>query len=93
MPSRSIRTTQGNIAYKQTDIFLLTFTENAAVQLKDVLHTLLGFLTNEHRRTFDISKMALCTAHSICQSIIADRRFAKGGARKLYQLLKLREVQ
>src|SRR5690606_9821911 len=49
--------------------------------------TLLGVVTNETGQPFDISKMALGTVHSICQSIITDRRFSEGGARKHPPLL------
>ena len=66
---------------KPEEIFLSTFTEKAALQLKDGLRTLLGLVTNETGRPFDISKMALGTVHSICQSLITDRRFSEG-ARK-----------
>jgi DNA helicase-2/ATP-dependent DNA helicase PcrA len=69
------------------DIFLSTFTEKAALQLKDGLRTLLGVVTNETGQPFDISKMALGTVHSICQSIITDRRFSEGGARRHPPLL------
>ena len=72
---------------KPEDIFLSTFTEKAALQLKDGLRTLLGVVTNETGQPFDISKMALGTVHSICQSIITDRRFSEGGARKHPPLL------
>ncbi|HRG20495.1 MAG TPA: ATP-dependent helicase [Saprospiraceae bacterium] len=72
---------------KPEDILLSTFTEKAALQLKDGLRTLLGVVTNETGQPFDISKMALGTVHSICQSIITDRRFSQGGARKHPPLL------
>lgn len=67
---------------KPEEIFLSTFTEKAALQLKDGLRTLLGIVTNETGRPFDISKMSIGTVHSICQSLITDRRFSAGGARK-----------
>lgn len=67
---------------KPEEIFLSTFTEKAALQLKDGLRTLLGIVTNETGRPFDISKMSLGTVHSICQSLITDRRLSTGGARK-----------
>jgi DNA helicase II / ATP-dependent DNA helicase PcrA len=72
---------------KPEDIFLSTFTEKAALQLKDGLRTLLGVVTNETGHPFDISAMALGTVHSICQSIITDRRFSEGSARKHPPLL------
>lgn len=67
---------------KPEEIFLSTFTEKAALQLKEGLRSLLGLVTNETGRPFDISRMSLGTVHSICQSLIVDRRFSEGGARK-----------
>jgi DNA helicase II / ATP-dependent DNA helicase PcrA len=72
---------------KPEDIFLSTFTEKAALQLKDGLRTLLGLVTNVTGQPFDISNMAIGTVHSICQSLITDRRFSEGGARKHPPLL------
>ena len=67
---------------KPEEIFLSTFTEKAALQLKDGLRILLGMVTNETGQPFDISKMALGTVHSICRSLITDRRFSEGVTRK-----------
>jgi DNA helicase-2/ATP-dependent DNA helicase PcrA len=67
---------------KPEDIFLSTFTEKAALQLKEGLRSLLGTVTNETGKPYDISKMALGTVHSICHSLISDRRFSKDGERK-----------
>ncbi|QNA46464.1 UvrD-helicase domain-containing protein [Lacibacter sediminis] len=64
------------------EIFLATFTEKAAQQLKDGLRTLLGTVTNLTGKPYDISKMSLGTVHSICQSLITDRRFSSGRVRK-----------
>lgn len=64
------------------EIFLSTFTEKAALQLKDGLRSLLASVTNETGRPFDISGMALGTVHSICNTIISDRRFAPEGQRR-----------
>jgi DNA helicase-2/ATP-dependent DNA helicase PcrA len=64
------------------DVFLSTFTEKAALQLKDGLRTLLGVVTNITGQPFDISGMALGTVHSICQKLITDRRFSESGTRK-----------
>lgn len=63
------------------DIFLSTFTEKAARQLKDGLRSLLGFASNFTNKPYDISRMYLGTVHSNCQSIIADRRFSMDGTR------------
>jgi DNA helicase-2/ATP-dependent DNA helicase PcrA len=64
-------------------IFLATFTEKAAHQLKDGLRTLLGMVTNETDQPYDISGMAIGTVHSICQDILVDRdrRFSEDGIR------------
>lgn len=63
------------------DIFLSTFTEKAARQLKDGLRSLLGFASNFTNKPYDISRMYVGTVHSNCQSIIADRRFSNDGTR------------
>lgn len=65
------------------DIFLATFTEKAAHQLKEGLRALLGIVTNETGQPYDISGMSIGTVHSICQEILIDsnRRFADGGVR------------
>ncbi len=63
------------------DIFLSTFTEKAARQLKDGLRGLLGFASNFTNKPYDISRMYVGTVHSNCQSIIGDRRFSVDGAR------------
>jgi DNA helicase-2/ATP-dependent DNA helicase PcrA len=63
------------------EIFLSTFTEKAALQLKDGLRSLLGHVTNVTGTPYDISGMALGTVHSICLSIFSDRRFSDSGDR------------
>lgn len=62
-------------------IFLATFTEKAAHQLKEGLRGLLGMITNETGQPYDISGMAIGTVHSICQDILLDRdrRFSDFG--------------
>lgn len=57
------------------DIFLSTFTEKAAKQLQDGLRNLLGMITNETGKPFDISRMSIGTVHSLCQKLLVDRRF------------------
>lgn len=64
------------------EIYLSTFTEKASLQLKEGLRSLLGMVSNETGKPYDLSKMALGTVHSICQTLITDRRFSPGGARK-----------
>ena len=67
---------------KPEEIFLSTFTEKAALQLKDGLRTLLALVTNETKQPFDISKMSIGTVHSICNSIIGNREFSPDRARR-----------
>jgi DNA helicase-2/ATP-dependent DNA helicase PcrA len=67
---------------KPEEIFLSTFTEKAAAQLKDGLRSLLGMVTNRTGKPYDISGMALGTVHSICRKLITDRRFSKDASRR-----------
>lgn len=67
---------------KPEEIFLSTFTEKAALQLKEGLRSLLGIVSNETGRPFDISQMSLGTVHSICQKILTDRRFSDEPTKK-----------
>ncbi len=62
-------------------IFLSTFTEKAAKQLRDGLVSLLGLVTNHTGRTFDTSKMYVGTVHSLCNRMLTDRAFSPGRAR------------
>ncbi|WP_432772692.1 ATP-dependent helicase [Francisella salimarina] len=64
-----------------SEIFLATFTEKAAKQLKDGIEDLLGMVTNITDKPYDISQMTLGTVHSICRKLISDRRIT-GGERK-----------
>jgi len=56
-------------------IYLSTFTEKAARQLKEGLRGLLGLASNFTGRPYDISQMYVGTVHSLCQRLIMDRRF------------------
>ena len=58
------------------EIFLSTFTEKAAGQLKEGLRTLIGAVTEATDRPYDISRMYVGTVHSLCRMILADRRFS-----------------
>lgn len=60
---------------KPEEIFLSTFTEKAALQLKEGLRSLLGMVTSLTGTPYDLSKMYVGTVHSLCQKILADRRF------------------
>lgn len=56
-------------------IFLATFTEKAARQLREGMRTLLGAVTNVTGLSYDVERMYIGTVHSLCQRLIADRRF------------------
>src|SRR5262249_44317160 len=66
---------------KPEEIFLSTFTEKAAFQLKQGLQSLLGLITNLTGQPFDLSKMYLGTVHALCQKLLADRRFSEDRSR------------
>ena len=55
-------------------VFLSTFTEKAALQLREGLQSLLGIVTNKTGGSFDLSQMYIGTVHSLCQRILVDRR-------------------
>ncbi|MCG3154007.1 MAG: ATP-dependent DNA helicase Rep [bacterium] len=60
---------------KPEEIFLSTFTEKAALQLKEGLRSLLSIATKSSGVPYDLSKMYVGTVHSLCQRILTDRRF------------------
>lgn len=72
---------------KPEEIFLSTFTEKAAHQLKEGLRALLGLVTNHNGRPYDISKMYVGTVHSLCQKMIADRRLSEDRRRSAAPVL------
>jgi DNA helicase-2/ATP-dependent DNA helicase PcrA len=59
---------------KPEEIFLSTFTEKAAHQLKEGLRTYLGIVTNLTSQPYDLSSMYCGTVHSLCNRMISDRR-------------------
>lgn len=59
---------------KPSEIFLSTFTEKAALQLKEGLQSLLGFVTSIIGQPFDLSTMYIGTVHSLCRRIINEKR-------------------
>lgn len=61
---------------KPEEIFLSTFTEKAALQLREGLRGLLAVATQYNGKHYDISKMYVGTVHSLCQKILTDRRFS-----------------
>jgi DNA helicase II / ATP-dependent DNA helicase PcrA len=63
------------------EIFLSTFTEKAATQLREGLRELLGEVSNLTRQPYDLGEMYVGTVHSLCQRIAADRNFSPNRAR------------
>jgi DNA helicase-2/ATP-dependent DNA helicase PcrA len=61
---------------KPEEIFLSTFTEKAAFQLREGLRALLGAITTKTNIHFDISNMYVGTVHSLCRRLVTDRRFS-----------------
>jgi len=59
------------------EIYLSTFTEKAATQLKEGLRSYLGQVSNITGQQYDISRMYIGTVHSSCRSILSDRRFSR----------------
>ena len=56
-------------------LFLSTFTEKAADQLREGVRALLGAVTNETGQPYDVERMYVGTVHSLCQRLLSDRRF------------------
>lgn len=67
---------------KPEEIFLATFTEKAALQLRDGLRALLGMVTNKTDLSYDLGRMYIGTVHSLCQKILSDRKFALDRSRQ-----------
>ena len=63
------------------EIFLATFTEKAALQLKEGLQGLLSIASKYTHTPYDIAEMYVGTLHSLCQKLLSDRRFSEGMAR------------
>src|SRR5262249_30230429 len=51
-------------------IFLSTFTEKAALQLREGLRTLLTLATEHTGCAYDIGKLYVGTVHSLCQRLL-----------------------
>lgn len=56
-------------------LYLSTFTEKAAHQLREGLRALLGVVSNETGQPFDLARLYVGTTHSLCQRLLSDRRF------------------
>lgn len=63
------------------EIFLGTFTEKAALQLRQGLTVYLSDAARLTGRAYDLSRMPVGTVHSICRRILSDRRFSRGRKR------------
>ena len=62
---------------KPDEIFLATFTEKAALQLKQGLQGLLSIASKYTGKPYDIAQMYVGTLHSLCQKLLTDRRFVE----------------
>lgn len=63
------------------EIFLATFTEKAALQLKEGLQGLLSIASQYTHKPYDIAEMYVGTLHSLCRKLLSDRRFSEEMAR------------
>lgn len=62
-------------------IYLSTFTEKAALQLRQGLQALLGMATEHTGVMYDVSQMYVGTVHSLCQRLLTDRRLSSQRSR------------
>lgn len=62
-------------------IFLSTFTEKAALQLREGLKDLLGLASIITNDKYDLARMYVGTIHSNCQKLLGDRNFSTDGTR------------
>jgi DNA helicase-2/ATP-dependent DNA helicase PcrA len=64
------------------EIYLSTFTEKAAHQLKEGLRSLLALATSKNGQPYDLGRMYVGTIHSLCQKLLTDRRFSSNRERR-----------
>lgn len=64
-------------------IFLSTFTEKAAHQLKEGLKELLGIAANFTNEKYDLARMYVGTIHSNCHRVLLDRKFSVTSERQV----------
>ena len=69
------------------EIFLSTFTEKAAFQLRNGLRTLLSAVSEMKGQPYDTSKLYVGTVHSLCQRLLLDRRFSAQRSRSKLPIL------
>lgn len=58
------------------EVFLSTFTEKAALQLRNGLRTLLGAVSEKTGVPYDTASLYVGTVHSLCQKLVVDRRIS-----------------
>ncbi len=58
------------------EIFLSTFTDKAALQLRNGLRTLLSAVSDKTGKPYDSAKLYVGTVHSLCQRLLLDRRIS-----------------
>ncbi len=63
------------------EIYLSTFTEKAAHQLKEGLRSFLALATARNGKPYDLGRMYVGTMHSLCQKLLTDRRFSNNRER------------
>jgi DNA helicase-2/ATP-dependent DNA helicase PcrA len=63
------------------NIFLSTFTEKAAHQLREGLKEYLGAAANHTGEKYDLARMYVGTIHSNCHRMLLDRNFSSDGSR------------
>lgn len=59
---------------KPDEIFLSTFTEKAALQLKEGLRSLLAVASRHTGQHYDLAGLYVGTVHSLCRRLLLDRR-------------------
>jgi superfamily I DNA/RNA helicase len=59
---------------KPDEIFLSTFTEKAALQLKEGLRGLLAVASQHTGQHYDLAGLYVGTVHSLCRRLLLDRR-------------------
>lgn len=62
-------------------IFLATFTEKAALQLRNGLRTLLSAVSDKTGKPYDSAKLYVGTVHSLCRRLLLDRRISRNRSR------------
>ena len=69
------------------EIFLSTFTEKAAFQLRNGLRTLLSAVSEKTGKPYDTAKLYVGTVHSLCQRLLLDRRISAHRSRSKSPIL------